>query len=1251
MTVSVVNSSITNGSVASIVNWSLQPTQVAGTSQVVTVSFRDATNALVDTQASLTFTGTSSGTILLARQSLGVSTATLRFTQAGSYTLSIANFIATTSVSVIPSLAQQLVLTMPNVLRTDQTTTLTITLRDSFGNLADGIATMSVQPSTTRATISPLTRQSLGVSTGSFQITTVGTFTVQATIGSAITQATVVVQAGSVAQSVVSVDQSSVMQGSTVVFTARYADSFGYLSDPTTTPSMRWVGQGVTTGTITMTRLEQGVYSASYTAMVPVAHTLSESIFNHSTVVSVGANLPAITSVQPAVVGQTGQITITGVGLANATITIDGRTATILSQSNTTLLVQIPPGSSVNSSVVVTTPFGSTQTTIMVLPATTLSSVQPQRVNVGTEVIITGTHLQWVNELRIGDVAVQPRQRSTTSIVVVIPVGTRNATVEASTSIGTVRLENAFSLMQARLTVTPQTILSLPIRLGQSTSAQYTITGQDIAGTVQISAPSGVNISTGVGVNVSNTLILQPSTSNTINQTITLQTQRTTIGTEQIAILHAALGTQATLTWTVQTLPINTLPSITTATEMLGTRASMGNPVVVRIRVSDRETPPEQLTLSVQSQSLALIPASGIQFLGSTILSGGNTPIREWVYRITPERRANGLATLLISASDGEATQALPLGIMVESVPDTNRTPRFTVPSSITMNQNASAQTVVLTDVSAGSGDADAGQILSWSVRSSDVSLIARASVVYQQGSSTAQLIVTPEPNVSGEGVLSIMLRDNGGTAFNAQDSIVQNITFTIIPNKPVTPGGIVVLQPFAESLGSTFAVTQLPPQSVILRFTTSPLNTSIVGLPFDAVEQARSEEVSYHAYPTQIASEPFLQGVYAPRYGFASATKKSPTEAIVERPIGIATTKGSELLQRADTLRAGDTFTREEMEAGRIGFIDRSNTLGTQQITFAPINSAGQRGAPIRVAIDVVATNETPTLSGVRDVMVNERTRVRTSTSTLSIIVNDKESTPQSLIVRVLSSDTRLIPTNNIVIRQAGGGNRVIEITPAERVFGTATLILTVSDGQTQRSEQCIVTVREQNTAPTIASDQILVRLRPQQESTATFTLDDIDGDDVSFRIFSSDERVLPMAGISIVGANNQRVVSYRANNPGTVQLTATAGDGRLTSTTTLTIVVTPPTSIAVLPISSMVQSIAPNPASEEVQIRFAIKRSEDTKVSMMNMLGQTVMIQTAPRGSEAIMLNIRTLPSGTYRVVMQDSRGMATQQIVVVR
>ncbi len=77
----------------------------------------------------------------------------------------------------------------------------------------------------------------------------------------------------------------------------------------------------------------------------------------------------------------------------------------------------------------------------------------------------------------------------------------------------------------------------------------------------------------------------------------------------------------------------------------------------------------------------------------------------------------------------------------------------------------------------------------------------------------------------------------------------------------------------------------------------------------------------------------------------------------------------------------------------------------------------------------------------------------------------------------------------------------------------------------------------------------------------------------------------------------------------------------------------------------------IYPNPVSEEIQIRFSTKRTEDTKVSMVNMLGQTMMVQIAPRASEVLTLNIGRLPSGTYRVVIQDSRGIATQQLVVLR
>ncbi len=156
---------------------------------------------------------------------------------------------------------------------------------------------------------------------------------------------------------------------------------------------------------------------------------------------------------------------------------------------------------------------------------------------------------------------------------------------------------------------------------------------------------------------------------------------------------------------------------------------------------------------------------------------------------------------------------------------------------------------------------------------------------------------------------------------------------------------------------------------------------------------------------------------------------------------------------------------------------------------------------------------------------------------------------------------------------------------------------------------------------------------------------------------VVSSNEGLLPRGNITFNQFNRGRwlmTMQTRSNTTGTTVITVgfVVNFNGFTEATTQSVRLTiTPASSVVLPIGDVVQTISPNPASEEVQIRFASKRSEDTKVSMVNMLGQTVMIQTAPRGSEAIMLNIRTLPSGTYRVVMQDSRGIATQQVVVVR
>jgi hypothetical protein len=90
-----------------------------------------------------------------------------------------------------------------------------------------------------------------------------------------------------------------------------------------------------------------------------------------------------------------------------------------------------------------------------------------------------------------------------------------------------------------------------------------------------------------------------------------------------------------------------------------------------------------------------------------------------------------------------------------------------------------------------------------------------------------------------------------------------------------------------------------------------------------------------------------------------------------------------------------------------------------------------------------MIATMSPPTISSIPD----QVTPVNTTTPAIPFTIGDAQTAASNLVLTVTSSNPALVPTNNIVF---GGSdtNRTITLTPLTDQMGTATITVTVTDG-----------------------------------------------------------------------------------------------------------------------------------------------------------------------------------------------------------
>ena len=209
----------------------------------------------------------------------------------------------------------------------------------------------------------------------------------------------------------------------------------------------------------------------------------------------------------------------------------------------------------------------------------------------------------------------------------------------------------------------------------------------------------------------------------------------------------------------------------------------------------------------------------------------------------------------------------------------------------------------------------------------------------------------------------------------------------------------------------------------------------------------------------------------------------------------------------------------------------------------FAAITSNDPDENPFAVSLAGTGLNDAPAIGNIPDQAVNENT----GTGPIAFIVGDVE-TPGSLAVTASSSNKTLIPDENITLG-GSGSDRTIAVTPADNQNGTATITVTVSDGDRTVTETFVVTVSPLNGTPTISAiaDQTV------SADTATapigFTVGDSEtpADQLVVTAKSDNLTLVPDDKISLGGAGADRtiVVTPATGQSGTANITVTVDDG----------------------------------------------------------------------------------------------------------
>ena len=238
------------------------------------------------------------------------------------------------------------------------------------------------------------------------------------------------------------------------------------------------------------------------------------------------------------------------------------------------------------------------------------------------------------------------------------------------------------------------------------------------------------------------------------------------------------------------------------------------------------------------------------------------------------------------------------------------------------------------------------------------------------------------------------------------------------------------------------------------------------------------------------------------------------------------------------------------------------ANQSGAARITVTV--SDGSLQSSMTFTLTVNAVNDPPTISQIPDQTTNEDT----PTAAIPFTVDDIESGPSNLTLSADSSNTALVGPNSIVFG-GSGANRTVTITPLANQFGSALIVITVSDGAAQTSTRFTLNVTSVNDPPTISQIASQTILQNGSTTALPFTIDDADNDPATLRVtgVSSNPNLAPDANITFggSGANRTVTVTPAQNQSGSTTITLTVTDGAAQATTSFGVTVTavnqPPT------------------------------------------------------------------------------------------
>ena len=238
------------------------------------------------------------------------------------------------------------------------------------------------------------------------------------------------------------------------------------------------------------------------------------------------------------------------------------------------------------------------------------------------------------------------------------------------------------------------------------------------------------------------------------------------------------------------------------------------------------------------------------------------------------------------------------------------------------------------------------------------------------------------------------------------------------------------------------------------------------------------------------------------------------------------------------------------------------TDTTGTTEVRLEISDGDLTTLASFEVTVVSQGNNNTaPTIGSIQ----NQNLQQDETLGPLYFTINDIETSPDSLEVSVISSDSLIVPFEGLILGGSGAA-RSITITPSPGATGNTSITIKVSDGEMSTTMVFELTVESpENNAPTITaiSDQIIDQ--DQSLGPLDFTVGDLETEIDSLQVFvqSSDSLLIQNLHLMLSGGGSNRnlTVIPPSGYNGTSTISLSVWDGALISSTEFALTVLPST------------------------------------------------------------------------------------------